>query len=89
MRLPSSAIDNDLLVVVCQDETCLHRLHVDDFDDESESEVTGDQIHLTIIKMEPGKDETSLSPCIKLSTTSALELVRQLNAAIAKRGGGD
>jgi hypothetical protein len=87
MRLPSSAIDNCLLVVVCQDETCLHRLNVDDFDDPHEVEVSSDQIHLTIIKMEPGKGESELSPCLKLSTTSALELVRRLNVAILKRGG--
>jgi hypothetical protein len=80
------AIDNQLLVCVCQDESRLYRLSVDDFDDSTEREITADQIHLTIIRMRPGPEEP-LPVCMKLSTTSALQLVRQLLEAIGKRGG--
>ncbi len=85
----ATPIDDLLLVTVCQDENCLHRISVDDFDDEHEWEVTGDQIHLTIIKIERGVGETALPQCLKLSTTSALELIRQLTDAVRKRGGSD
>jgi hypothetical protein len=82
-----TAIDNEILVVFCQDEGTLYRLSVDDFQDEDEEEISRDQIHLTLVKMELGKGETPLSPCLKLSTTSAKQLIRKLAEAIAKRGG--
>lgn len=82
-----TAIDNEILVVVCQDEGCMYRLNVDDFQDLDEEAISLDQIHLTIIKMELGKGESSLSPCLKLSTTSVIELIRQLTEALRKREG--
>ncbi len=85
MRL--TVIDNELLVVVCQDEGTLYRLSVDDFQDDDEEEISRDQVHLTLVKMALGKGETPLSPCLKLSTTSAIELIRQLTEAIARRDG--
>jgi hypothetical protein len=87
LNLPSYAIDNQLLVTVCQDETRLYRLSVDDFDDANETEVTNDQIHLTIVRMRPGPEEP-LPVCMKMSTTSALQLIRELETAVSKRGGG-
>ena len=44
MRL--TAIDNEMLVVVCQDERTLYRLSVDDFQDQDEEEISRDQIRL-------------------------------------------
>ena len=85
MRLPDCAIDDEILAIVCQDETTLHRISVDDFADPEETDVSSDQIHVTLIRMEPA--ESPLPFCLKLSTTSAQELVRQLTEAIAKRGG--
>ncbi len=85
MRL--KAIDDEVLVSVCQDEGTLYRLNVDDFQDDHEEEINRDQIHLTLVKMDRSTGETALPPCLKLSTTSAGELIRQLTEAIARRDG--
>ncbi len=87
MRLPSSAIDNEILVVVCQDQCEMYRISVDDMRDKPENELTDNEIHLTFLRMDRHSGETPLPLCYRLSTTSAQELVRQLTEAIAKRGG--
>jgi hypothetical protein len=79
-------IDDDILVSLCDRSRGVFRLNVDDFADDSEGEITSEEIHLTVIRTLP-RPEDECPFCFKLSVISAVELVRQLNVAIAQRGG--
>jgi hypothetical protein len=87
--LRTASLDNKILLTVCQDQSSIHRLSVDDFGDFDENEITSEEIHLTILRVKRGVGEDPLPICLKLSATSAQELVRRLNVAILKRGGFD
>lgn len=87
--------DNEILVVPCDPSRGrLGRFSVDDFDDPNEFEITSEEIHLTAFLADSceGIFGNIRVPhailCFKFSTTSARELVRQLNEAIARREGG-
>jgi hypothetical protein len=75
--------DDEILVIPCGRHDGLFYLSVDDFADPNEIEITNEQIHLTGVEL-GGPD---VPFCFSLSVTSAVKLVAELNAAIAKRGG--
>ena len=58
MRL--TAIDNEMLVVVCQDERTLYRLSVDDFQDQDEEEISRDQIAFDAGQDDAGEGRNSI-----------------------------
>jgi hypothetical protein len=79
-----ASLDDEILVSLCDRARGVYRLNVDDFEDSDEAEITSEEIHITIVGCRPHGETTPV--CLKLSTTSAVELVRQLSEAIAKRG---
>ncbi len=79
------AADDEILILPCHGNGHLHRLSVDDFEDPSEREITGEQIHLTMIRMGATEEPAG---CFALSVTSARKLVRELEEAIRRREAG-
>lgn len=80
----AAPVDDQILVNPCHFERGLFRLNVDDFEDPGEDEITEEQIHLTLVRM--GRTDDPFI-CMKLSTTSAVKLIRELGEAVARREG--
>lgn len=78
--------DYDILAALCAptgepDEAC--RISVDDLDDPDEADLTGDEIHLTMIGGVGRREEPRF--CLRLSVISARLLIDSLEAAIRRR----
>jgi hypothetical protein len=75
--------DDEILLSPHGREGSMCSLHVDDFHDPSEEEITADEIHVTCVRLSgPGEDAPF---CFQLSSTSARKLVDSLTLAITKR----
>jgi hypothetical protein len=72
------------LATACGSHRSLY-VHVDDLHDPEEGEITGEEIHVSLMAIAGPED---LLFCFKLSTTSATLLINDLTAAIARRKGG-
>jgi hypothetical protein len=78
-----SSRDNDILATMCSDPGTSFRVNVDDFDDPGEDEISGEEIHLTVVRRNARGEDPAC--CLKLSTTSAKILIEELAEAIRKR----
>jgi hypothetical protein len=78
--------DNEILIAWCAPaggRLRLARLNVDDFGDPSEAELSGAEIHLTIMDIAGGREEPAA--CFRMSFVSAAALIRDLQSAIDRR----
>lgn len=78
--------DRDILVSPCVEpgrRIPLARISVDDATDPDEEVLSDEEIHVTLIQRGPGGETPG--GCFRLSTTSARELIAQLEAAIRRR----
>jgi hypothetical protein len=73
------------LAVVCGSYQSIYA-HVDDLWDPDESELTAEEIHVSLMTATGPED---LVFCFRMSTISAGALIRALNAAISRRKGGE
>jgi hypothetical protein len=73
------------LAITCDSGRSIYA-HVDDLHDPEEGEITGEEIHVSLMA---SAGPEALVFCFKLSTTSANVLINDLCAAIARRKGGE